>query len=468
MLKRILCVLLAGLMLTSMAACGTTADSGEITTDAPFAATEEDTSPKPELPEVSYDGEPFRILTDENNYAYIVSEENMKGELLNDAIVTANMYLTEQFDITLERINGTPQTYIQAGDDAYDVAYQHDVETATMALRGWFKNVYDMPYMDPSAIWWPQFTVDSLTINGKMFFYSNYAGYLGMAQTRVCFFNADILEDNQLAAPYDSVRDGTWTLDKIMEMSTSIYSDLNGNGVADKSDLFGYASCHYPWGWLEAFGIELYQQESPNSAEINVVIDDRCYTLIDKLHEWWYTGSEGVWIGLEGHGEPAISMFADNRVAFTLATHLADQVKPALANDVPYGVLPYPKISVSEENYYGACTDFLFTIPLTVKNDERVGAILEAMAYAGYKYVRPAYCEQTLQTRFATDPDCAEMLNLIFDNRVISFAYLYSNLQSDLIAKTVMNKNVASFVQTQSRVEQKTLEKKICKIFRDE
>ena len=36
------------------------------------------------------------------------------------------------------------------------------------------------------------------------------------------------------------------------------------------------------------------------------------------------------------------------------------------------------------------------------------------MAYAGYKYVRPAYCEQTLKTRFATDPECSEMLNLIF------------------------------------------------------
>ena len=111
---------------------------------------------------------------------------------------------------------------------------------------------------------------------------------------------------------------------------------------------------------------------------------------------------------------------------------------------------------------------FRFTIPLTVKDDERVGAVLEAMAYSGYKYVRPAYCEQTLQTRYATDPDCSEMLNLIFDNRVISFAYLYSYLQSDLIAKTVVNKNVASFLQSQSKVEQKTLKNKICKIFRDE
>ena len=467
MLKKILCLLLTGLVLTSTVACGTAGDGSETTSPSTSAAAEEDTGPTPELPEVSYNGEPFRILTGETNYTYFVAEET-NGEMLNDAIVTANMYVTEQFNITLERVNGSADTYIQAGDDAYDVAYQHDIDAANFALRGWFKNVYDMPYMDPTAPWWPQFTVESLTVNGKMFFFSNYTGYLGMAQTRVCFFNRSILENNQMEAPYDYVRDGTWTLDKIMEMSTEIYSDMNGNGRPDEADLFGYASCHYPWGWLEAFGIELYQKESPTSAEMNVVVDDRCHVLIDKLHEWWYTGDDSVWITLEGHGEPGISMFADNRVAFTFATHLADQVRPALDNDVPYGIVPYPKISASEENYYGACTDFLFTIPLTVRDDERVGAILEAMAYSGYKYVRPAYCEQTLQTRFATDPDCAEMLNLIFDNRVISFAYLYSDIQSDLIAKTVVNKNVASFIRAYARVEQKALEKKVCKIFRDE
>ncbi len=466
MVKKLLCLLLAALMLTSTVACATGDTEASTDADTVAASEGEDTELKPDLPEMDYDGEAFRVLTDEGNYKYIVSEKT-GGELVNDAIVEANMAVIEQFDITFERINGAPQTYIQAGDDAYDVAYLHDVTTAETALQGWFMDVYEIPYMDPSAPWWPQFTVDSLTINGKMFIFSNYTGYLSMIQTRVCFFNQRILEDNQMESPYALVREGTWTLDKITEMSTAIYSDLNGDGVKDTGDQFGYASCHYPWGWLEAFGIELYQKEAVDSAVMTIVADDRCYTLIDKLNEWWYTGSSGVWVELSGHGDPGLNMFADNRVAFTFVNNIDVQVKPAIENNVPYGIVPFPKIDQNQKNYYGACTDFIFSIPITVKDTERVGMILEAMAYNGYKYVRPAYCEQTLKTRFATDPDCSEMLNLIFDNRVISFSYLYSSAQSDLIANTVMYKNVASYLQGKAKSEQKFLDKTISKLYRD-
>ena len=468
MFKKNLCLLLAGFMLTSTVACATDTDSDDPADQKTTAQMEEEeTELKPELPDEKYDGAEFRILTGETYYPYLIAEKS-DGELVNDAIVEANLWVTEKFDIEFERVNGAPQTYIQAGDDAYDVAYFHDGDTAELALRGWFMNIYDMPYMDPTAPWWPQFTVDSLTVNGKMFFYSNYTGYLSMSQTRVCFFNQRILDTYQMEYPYEFVREGTWTVDKMMQMSTSIYSDLNGNGTPDRDDRFGYASTHYPWGWLEAFGIELYQKASPNSAEMTVVADDRCYALIEKLHEWWYTGSDSVWVKLEGHGDPSIGMFADGRVAFTLVTHLGDQVKPAIENDVSYGIVPYPKVNVEQENYYGACTDYLFTIPMTIRDNERVGAILEAMVYAGYKYIRPAYCEQTLKTRFATDPDCAEMLNLIFDNRVISFSYLYSGMQSNLIAQTVQTMNVASYLRAQSKAEQKMLDKMISKLFQDE
>ena len=193
-ITRALAGLLALVMLAGTVSCGNS-ESDDPSKDGQTAigTDGEDTELKPELPDVTYDDEKFRILTDDSHYEYLVSEKT-DGELVNDAIVEANLSVTEKFKVKFERINGTPQTYIQAGDDAYDVAYLHDTETADTALRGWFLNVYDMPYMDPTAPWWPQFTVDSLTINGKMFFYSNYTGYLSMSQTRVCFFNQRILD----------------------------------------------------------------------------------------------------------------------------------------------------------------------------------------------------------------------------------------------------------------------------------
>ena len=473
MLKKLLCLLLAGFMLIGTVACSTSDAEGNVTDEGQTtaAAEEDNVIPPPELPEMDYKGASFRILSDESMYKYIVSEKS-DGTLVNDAIVEANMAVMEQFNVKITRINGTPQTFIQAGDDAYDVAYLHDCTTATTSLRGWFHNIYDMPYMDPTAAWWPQFTVDSLTVNGKMFFYSNYTGYLSMVQTRACLFNQDILRDYGVESPYDLVRAGTWTLDKVMAMSTSIYADLNGDGVTDDGDLFGFSASHYPWGWLEAFGIELYQKEAPNSAVINVVADDRCYTLLEKLHDWFYSGHNGVNVTLSGGGEPSVTMFAEGRVAFTFSLHLEEVVKPALQSNVPYGIVPFPKIDVNQENYYGACTDFLFSVPITIRDKDMVGMILESMSYNGYIHIRPAYCEQTLQSRYATDPDCAEMLDLILNNRVISFAYLFSEamgggMQSCLIEKTVANLNISSLLRSKSKAEQKLL-KKVIQLYEDQ
>ena len=164
-------------------------------------------------------------------------------------------------------------------------------------------------------------------------------------------------------------------------------------------------------------------------------------------------------------------MFAEGRVAFTFTLHLAEQVAPALQNDVNYGIVPFPKIDANQTNYYGACTDFLFSIPTTIKDTEMVGAVLEAMAYNGYKYVRPAYCEQTLQSRYATDPDCADMLNLILENRVISFSYLFSEIvsggmQSNMIAQATPKMTLSSLAQSKTKAEQKSL-KKIIRLYED-
>jgi hypothetical protein len=295
-----------------------------------------------------------------------------------------------------------------------------------------------------------------------MYYFSNYSSYQAMAQTRACFFNQRILKDYNMKAPYDMVRDGTWTLAKIMEMSSNIYADTNGDGKQDTGDVLGFATSHYPYAWLESFGIELYHKESPSSAELSLLMDDRCYTLIDQLHTWFFSGTEGVWAPMNDSGEISMTMFAEDRVAFTFAC-VGSQAPRAIEGDVDYGIVPIPKIDENQPQYYGGCTSPLFSVPVTLRDTERAGIILEAMAYAGYKHILPAYCENTLKTRFATDPDCAEMLNLIFDNQVISFAYLFANsvpqgMQYRFIADTVERNKVASFFKSKQRKEQKMID----------
>ncbi len=86
------------------------------------------------------------------------------------------------------------------------------------------------------------------------------------------------------------------------------------------------------------------------------------------------------------------------------------------------------------------------------------------MSYAGYKHILPAYCEKALKNRYSTDQESAEMLDMIFQNRIISFAYLFVNMvpsgmQYQLIAQTVSNNNVASYYQKNESKELATIQK---------
>lgn len=465
MLKKLLCALLAGVMLAGSVACAKPDETPSETRET--AVTEgTDTEEKPDLPVMNYKGEEFTILASRESYQRLVSEKT-SGEILNDAILEANMAVAQQFNVRFAHVEGNGsavETFVLAGDDEYDVAYIHDCTTAALSLNGWFHNIYDLPYMEPSASWWPQFIVDSFTLNGKMYCYSNFSSYLAMSATRVCFFNHRILTDNNMKSPYDAVRDGTWTLDQLMSMSTSIYVDLNGDGKQDEEDLFGFASTAYPYAWLECFGIEFYKKEAPNSPVLTLnTDDDRCYTLMDKLHSWFHGGNQEVWVTMTADEVASSAMFAEDRVAFTFGS-VGKLAPAAIDGNIDYGIVPFPKIDSNQTTYYGGCTDELFSVPVTVKDTERVGIILEAMAYQGYKHIRPAYCEDTLKTRFATDPDCAEMLNIIFDNQVISFAYLFANnisggnMQYRLIADTVAHNKVASFLKSKQRKEQRLIE----------
>ena len=152
--------------------------------------------------------------------------EKTEGEEVNDALVTANMYVSGMFNVKFESIliedelnANIIRAFIMSGNDEYDVAYLHDCNSASMALNGWFLNVNELPYLDPTAPWWPQFTVESLTYNGKLYHYSNYTSYQSMEWTWGCFFNQKILDDYNQPTPYASVRDGSWTLDKINAIS---------------------------------------------------------------------------------------------------------------------------------------------------------------------------------------------------------------------------------------------------------
>lgn len=466
MKNRLFLMLLAALLCVSAVSCSTPNETVTEDTTADTTIESVETEAKPDLPEKDYEGFAYRILTNEASLKYILSTEST-GEVINDAVYDANMMVADQFNISFEHVPidgdmnvNAVQAFIMAGEDAYDVAELHDCTTGSMALNGWFHNIYDLPYVDTGAEWWPQFTVDSLTLNGKMYYISNYTTYRGLHETRVTFFNKDIVTDMGLEDPYDMVKEDTWTIDNMSAIANSVYVDVNGDGKQDTGDTMGFVFTNAPYCWLESFGIEAYKKEGKDSANLTLDINKEVtYDLIDKLYNWMgVTGNNSAYVDFSGDRNLAMEMFASGSALFTFKC-IGDQIPYLMDTDLNYGIVPFPKVDENQENYVSACTDKLLSIPITASDLERTGIITEAMSYAGYKNILPAYCEKALKGRYSTDEESAEMLDMIFQNRIISFSYLFVNMvpggmQYQLIAQTVKNNNVASYYQSNESKEE--------------
>jgi hypothetical protein len=124
-------------------------------------------------------------------------------------------------------------------------------------------------------------------------------------------------------------------------------------------------------------------------------------------------------------------MFADGYAAMATVRILELEAGSIRNMEQEFGVVPMPKFDENQKQYRTLLHDqfTVLCVPTTVKGDDldMVSAVMEALASASYKTVRPAYYETTLRTKIAQDPQSAEMFDIIIDNIYIDAGIIYTN-----------------------------------------
>lgn len=211
---RIKLLLLALLLLSSCAGKDTEDTATETSAESIVAEavtqtdSETDNMVTDDLPQVDYEGYSFRILGAENDIPMLLVEET-NGSPVNDAVFQANAAVEDRLNIVLTEVklsswNDAPaiRKSIDARTDDLDLGVCHDITAGNLSLDGLFCNLREIPHLDFTKPWWPSFTVDSLTVNGKMYLYSNYSGYNGLRGTKNMYVNLEKLQDLSLDSPY--------------------------------------------------------------------------------------------------------------------------------------------------------------------------------------------------------------------------------------------------------------------------
>ena len=365
--------------------------------------------------------------------------ESENGDIVNDSIYEKNKYVEELLNVDLDFIEhdfnygdrdvmyNSVRTSVMSDSEPYNITLIPTYFTSTLIAEGLMADLNTLPHLDMSKEWWSQSFRANSEISGKIYMAAGdgtlpfITGLLGVA------VNKDLAEENELGDLYSVVKDGKWTIDRMYDMSKKVYRDLNGNGEYDEEDQYGLEALHANFinPFLNAGGGDVFTRNGDKyeytfGSERVVDIYSKVFTI---LHDKEATLK--ILKNVENDIRSG-SPFVEGRTLFALI--FLDDTKYYRETDFEYGIVPYPKYNEEQQNYRTMAGNghVTFAVPVTSEGDEAVGAVIEAMGYAGNKYTTPAYFETALKIKYAHDNETAQMLDLMKNSEYTSVAAMFA------------------------------------------
>ena len=446
MKKLISLILILTFVLPSLAACSESKTNADTSTDtqtntpADVMAQEETEAPKPEdlLPVEDLGGYSFRILNNISNFAYTnIGEEGLTGESLDDAIFNRNKAVEDTLNLNFELekreyadTDATIKKVVAAGEDVYDF-YTCDLNfVINHALAGYDVNVLSIDSLSLDNPWWNRQAIDSISIGDAVyaFFGDLHLGYF--ESHAVAVFNKDILNNLNLADPYEHVHNDTWTLDNMIVMLDAAKMDLNGDGKWTVEDQYGFTM--YEGNFSTAFtcggGASILAKDADNMP-VWAGVNEHYIDVYNKVAGSIFAENSNNAINASGSLPGSLElyrlMFLYGRALF-LCTQIG-VLKDMRDAQFELGVVPMPKYDEEQKDYRSlifqganACA-----IPVTNPDIERTGLVLEHLCARSSGTVRDVYLNQTLDFKYIQDQEGQEMMDIILSTGLFELEAVY-------------------------------------------
>ena len=488
MMKRTIALLSALIMLFSFAvSCGKTevdpsADATTAASNDTATTTAQTTPAETEAPK-AFDTIPddedlgnyvFNILyTERDEVYYDFLADTINGDVQNDAIFQRNTMVEEKLNVDLQiawkeidEVNTVCRTQVQSGTDDFDLFGGHR-KSLSLSYEGMQYNINDIETIDLTREWWDQDYIDAIKIHDSLYTVIGDIGVSTLLFISSMTFNKRMLDEANIAYPYDLVREGKWTFEALQTMLKDQGADLNGDGKMVREDdhfaLLGWAT---ESAYSLFYGADFAFINRDATGEPLLEYDtDKLNTILEKIVDIWlqdnvyiYTGSATV-----PEHEATYAVFAEQRAMFSdiclckigwFYTDMED----------PYGIVPIPKLDEAQESYHsylGFTIPVLF-LPANAKDPERTGLIMEACSAASYDVVTPQMYEIVTKLKNTRDEDSSEMIEIIIRNKFIDTAHFYDiegygTLPTNVI--TSGSSNSASIIKAFEKIGKKEWEK---------
>ncbi len=461
-MKKLLCLLLAGLMLLSTVACGESSENGdgsagEKQTNASNEKDTQNTDYVCDLPsDLNYGGETVNILFTDmaGKEDELVADDS--GSIVSEAVHTRNVTVEEQLGVTLATFTKPDATQvvnamkldITSNTHEYDIVTNGTYLSVQPALEGYYVNLTPLQNINTAKHYWTQGYNDMVTFtDADMQFLAS--GPIAISMFRYMYltiYNKQLFNDYQETDLYEVVKAGEWTLDYQYQVLADKYNDVDGVDGRSEDDFYGFVTG-------DTISVDPYMV----STGVQMIIKDAgtgelCYNseaqddlvavcnAVQKLYndQSTYVYKTATYDDVQHTN--IINHFNNGLAMMATTLFLQMELNFEDLSQLTYGIAPIPKLTKEQKNYGSYVQDQVssFGISAGVADPERremLAAVLEAMAYHSYLIVRPAYYETALSERYMQDPQSNEVLDMIFNTLQFDFSSSCSNIITSCVIR---------------------------------
>ncbi len=360
-----------------------------------------------------------------------VAQEEADANDVSSAVYSRNEYIQARYNCIIEQVWSASDQYSEMinayyGGTTYEGAILLAKSAATLATNGILIDLAGLKRVNLENSYYDQNAVEQLTMSGALYYVSGDMNVSTLDNAAVTIFNKNMIKNYEIESPYDMVRDGTWTMSNVLEMTKDVTVDTNGDGTLNENDTIGYyvynsgAIYHYYGAGLRL--TEMDEEGYPtltlnSSASVNLV-------------EWMFENlnpSKNSTVG-KGKSSERLKAFNSGNTLFTEMI-LWDVRTSFRGGEIEYGILPIANNEEGSTDYYNVVmfqdTVHLWSIPQVCESMKYASQMLEIMAAYSTDTTMDAYYNITLSLKSANDPDSMEMLALVRNSLVYDIDLLY-------------------------------------------
>ena len=503
-MKKVLCLLLALLIVVPLAtACGgddTDTSKTESTASSDTSKTQSTTPSqddgddsvltyykRTELPVVDMDGREFYIIqrwfgygkptidfTGEVLYTAdsngeLSSVNKKKQEIITDVQTKYNCTITGELFCEGEPLAAALRTKIEeditSGTYKYDFFFETYYYYNAFVTNNYLADFYseELKYIELTDSCWDQNGVKELSIAGSLYYALGDINTYDNDGTFVVLFNKTMYEELGKGNPddlYQMVKDGEWTFDKLVELTKDVTTESDGVDGLSEKDTWGFGSeTHNLYLHVLAAGEKIVSKDKNDIPKLTMTTKTT-YDALQKAVEFYTSGTVLVADNGSFDGKYAdiyegtvTNAFLEGRELFYMCGLLHVPYFRNMDEGTEFGILPVPKYSEEQDRYYSGVqvhTMSVLMIPYTPNVDENLGIIIQALAHASEDTLTPEYYEKQLKYRDTRDDGAAEMLDIIFEQRVFDLGTAMGKAWGECVELyTVLDTNIESRFKAQ-------------------